>query len=103
MESTLGTLIRKITLDSVNDSIAASAAEALGHAGLRGPLPIPAGDLPSSSPPAVASGSSNTGVGESPMDTGKEQSMLPRTSTVVVDREPSKKWREGLFSSKKLP
>ncbi|KAG6544513.1 hypothetical protein Mapa_014151 [Marchantia paleacea] len=98
LESTTGALITKITLDSANDNLAGSAAEALGHAGLRGPLPIPAGDLHSSSP-AVASESTIVETGGSPMDTGREQTLVPSTPAVVVEGEPLKQI-EGETSEK---
>ncbi|KAL2624395.1 hypothetical protein R1flu_008640 [Riccia fluitans] len=63
--------------------------------GLRGRLPIPAGDLPSSLPAAVAVGSDNAKVGESSTVTLKEQTTVS-TSAVVGEGEPTKQVEGGI-------
>ncbi|KAL3683346.1 hypothetical protein R1sor_001368 [Riccia sorocarpa] len=88
LQSTVGTLVLKISLDSVNDNIAGSAAEGLGHTGLRGPLPVPAGDLTLSSPAALALGSDGTKSGESSAVSSKEQIMSSSTAAMVDDEKP---------------
>lgn len=78
LESTVAVLISKTT--SGNDFLAGSAAEALGHAGLRGPLPIAPGDFSSIPAPALASVSSSSEAGERPSDTSTVEAA---TSTML--------------------
>ncbi len=85
-------------MNSGNTTLAGSAAEAIGHAGLRAPLPLPAGDLTSvlaltaekSSSTTVATavtGSSKDGL------TGKE---APVVAPSVSETPEAGKQEEGL-------
>ncbi|CAM6125657.1 unnamed protein product [Calypogeia fissa] len=98
MESTISVLISKIT--SGNDFLAGSAAEALGHAGLRGPLPIALGDFSSTPSPAVPSGSSSSELGGKPMDTSSVEAVTSATVSTGPDEtlNPSKQSGEKMKS-----
>jgi hypothetical protein len=83
LESTVSVLITKTT--SEDDFLAGAAAEAVGHAGLRGPLPIELGDFSTIPASALTIGSSSSEVGKKSMDTSAPEGLPSTTASTGPD------------------